>query len=71
MHLIAILKSFPLINNNIMIINVWLSGINSKWVYIEDMVDEIKVERYRRMAAFDLGFPSKFHIRHQTCSCFN
>ena len=71
MHLIAILKSFPLINNNIMIINVWLSRIYSKWVYIEDMVNEIKVERDRRMAAFDLRFPSEFHIWHQACTCFN
>lgn len=71
MHIIAILKSFPLVNNNIMIINVWLSGIYGKWVNIKDMVNEIKIERDRRMAAFYLGFPSEFHIRHQTCSCFN
>ena len=58
-HLVRVVTSFFLVYYN-----VGSKRIISERVNIQPVRHEVKIQRYRRMAALNLGLPAEFHVWH-------
>ena len=59
MHLVRVMTALFLVHYDIR--SQW---IISERIDIKPMLDEVKIERYRRMTAFNFRLPPKFHVWH-------